>query len=345
MDESPSELPTASVAAATPPRRRFPAALWGLLLIGIVLAGFVGWRHYNAPSAQSEDAPDLSPEALDSRLLQAEGKLGSLHRSQESLQQRLSDTSSRTNLLRDEVLGITQRSALLEDSLREMADDRREGAEALRLDEADLLLTLAAQRLQLAGDVPGAIRATELADSVLSSLRDPALLNLRQSLAQELAALRAMPKDPKALANGELDALEAVLPQLAAGGPAKPAAARTNKSASGFQRLLDALVQVRPSGEQDLVTPADRSAGEAGLALELALARTALERRDAAAFKASLARIDSWLRRLYADAPLLRERRERLRKLGQQPLMLDLPVAGSSLEQLHLLQRSRQPKP
>ena len=145
---------------------------------------------------------------------------------------------------------ITQRSALLEDSLREMADDRREGAEALRLDEADLLLTLAAQRLQLAGDVPGAIRATELADSVLSSLRDPALLNLRQSLAQELAALRAMPKDPKALANGELDALEAVLPQLAAGGPAKPAAARTNKSASGFQRLLDALVQVRPSGPQ-----------------------------------------------------------------------------------------------
>ena len=131
MDESPSELPTASVAAATPPRRRFPAALWGLLLIGIVLAGFVGWRQYSKPSTESEAAPDLSPEALDSRLLQAEGKLGSLHRSQESLQQRLSDTSSRTNLLRDEVLGITQRSALLEDSLREMADDRREGAEAL----------------------------------------------------------------------------------------------------------------------------------------------------------------------------------------------------------------------
>lgn len=345
MDESPNVLPPAPATTPAPTRRGFTGALWGLVLIGLVLAGFVGWRHYAAPANDAEDATDLSPEALDSRLLQAEGKLGSLHRSQESLQQRLSDTSSRTNLLRDEVLGITQRSALLEDSLREMADDHREGAEALRLDEADLLLTLAAQRLQLAGDVPGAIRATELADGVLSSLRDPALLNLRQSLAQELAALRAMPKDPRGLASGELDALEAVLPQLVAGGPAKPAAARAGKGESGFERLLNALVQVRPSGEQDLVTPADRSAGESGLALEIALARTALERRDAPAFKASLVRIDSWLRRLYADGPLLRERRERLRKLGQQPLALSLPVAGSSLEQLHLLQRSRQPKP
>jgi uroporphyrin-3 C-methyltransferase len=328
--------------APTPLRRRLPAGVWGLLLIALAVLGALAWRQYGRGLGGEEANVDLSPEALDARLLQAEAQLSKLQRGQASVQQGLSDNRSRTNLLRDEMLGITQRSALLEDSVQELASERREGAEALRLDEADLLLTLAAQRLRLAGDVPGAIRATELADSVLATLRDPALLNLRQSLAQELAALRALPKDPKAVAAGELDALEALLPRLAAAGPAKPAGIAQPVGASGFERLLNALVQVRPSGEQDLVTPADRSTGEAGLALEIALARTALERRDGAALQASLARIDSWLRRLYADSPLLRERRERLKKLATQPLAMDLPVAGASLEQLHLLQRSRQ---
>jgi len=318
-------------------------ALVLLALLALVLAAVWLWR-VRAPGANSgEAAVDLSPAALDARLLQAEAALATLRRNQEAINQRLTDGSARTGLLRDEVLGITQRSALIEDSVRELASHRREGETSLRLDEAELLLTLASQRLQLAGDVPAAIRATELADGVLANERDPALLNLRQSLAQELGALRALPPDPAALAAGELDALEAALPQLSAGGPAQPASQGEEASpGSGFDRLLNALVQVRPSGEQDLLTPADRGAGEAALALEIALARTALQRRDVAAWRASLQRMDSWLRRLYADGALLRSSRERLKKLGQMPLRQDLPVAGSTLELVHALQRERQ---
>lgn len=334
-------VPVAATAPAVPARRPLPAGLWALLLITAVLAGVLLWWQFGPRTGTPGAGVDLSPQALDARLLQAEAALGKLQRGQASVQQVLSDNRSRTNLLRDELLGVSQRSALLEDSMQELASARREGAEALRLDEAELLLTLAAQRLQLAGDVPAAIRATELADGVLATLRDPALLGLRQSLAQELAALRAMPRDPTRVAAGELDVLEAMLPRLAATGPALPAHRARASGGTGLQRLLDALVQVRPSGEQDLLTPTDRSAGEAGLALELALARTALERRDATGFKASLSRIDNWLRRLYADSPLLRERREHLKRLGTQPLGLDLPVAGSTLEQLQRLQRSR----
>jgi uroporphyrin-3 C-methyltransferase len=238
------------------------------------------------------------------------------------------------------MLGVGQRAALLEDSVRELSSSKRDAAQSLRLDEAELLLTMASERLQLAGDMNGAIRATALADGVLSSMRDPALLNLRQTLAQELAAMRALPKDPRVDAAGELNALEAMLPQLAASGPARPASSDAAPSGSGVQRLLDALVQIRPSGEQDLLSPADRSAGEAALLLEIALARTALDRGDQAAFRASVQRMDSWLRRLYADGPLLRERRARLQKLSTLPLTVDLPIAGSTLQQLRELQRS-----
>ena len=335
-------IPTQPAAA---PAAKPQTLLWVFVVL-LLLAAVGAWKFWPAAAPVIHpDAPvDLSPEALDARLLQAENSLGTLHRTQETLNQRLTDAGARTDLLRDEMLGVGQRAALLEDSVHELSSSKRDAAQSLRLDEAELLLTIAAQRLQLAGDMNGAIRATALADGVLSSLRDPALLNLRQTLAQELAAMRALPKDPRIDAAGELDALEAMLPQLAAGGPARHETTE-QPTGSGLQRLLNALVQIRPSGEQDLLSPADRGAGEAALSLEIALARTALDRGDQIAFRASLQRMDSWLRRLYADGPLLRERRARLRKLSTLPLTVDLPIAGSTLQQLRELQRSHVASP
>lgn len=329
-------LPAPTSASPARPRASWP---WlALLVLALVTAaGAWYWNSRARPAA----ALDLSPEALDSRLLQAENAVSGVRRAQETLAQRLSDNRARTDLLRDEVLGVGQRAGLLEESVRELSDTRRDAAGALRLDEAELLLTIASERLRLGNDVAGAIHATELADGVLSALNDPALLNLRQSLAQELAALRALPPDPAAEAAGRLDALEAALPQLAAAGPARPAPAAGDPKASGFERLLDALVQVRPSGEQDLLSPADRSAGEAALLLELALARTALDRRDEAAFRASLVRLESWLRRLYADGSLRRVQQAQLARLRVQPLKRPLPVAGSSLVELRALRQRR----
>lgn len=326
------------------PRRR--RVVWWLLAAVLVIAAALAWQLWpeSSPVTANEEV-DLSPEALDARLLQTESAIGSVRRQQAAANQALTDTSARTGLLRDEVLGISQRAALVEDSVRELTSTRSEGVAALRMDEAELLLTMAAERLQLANDIPGAIRATELADGVLSALSDPALLNLRQTLAQELAALRAMPKDPRAVAAGELDALEAVLPRISSAGPARSSDVPTATGGTGLSRLLDALVQVRPSGEQDLLSPADRSAGQAALSLEIALARTALDRHDQAAFRASLTRMDSWLRRLYADGPLLRERRERLKKLSAMPLTIELPVAGTTLAQLRSLQRATRAAP
>ena len=183
----------------------------------------------------------------------------------------------------------------------------------------------------------------EMAREVLEPMTDPQFISLRQTLAQEISALRALPADPRDEAAGELDALEATLPRLSSRAPGAPPAAA--EGGSRWQRILDALVQVRPSSSQDLISPADRATGEATLALELALARTALERRDEAAFRASLTRIDQWLQRLYADDATLRERRERLRALAGRTLSPALPDAGAALQQLRDLRRGRDATP
>ncbi len=288
---------------------------------------------------------DLSAEALDARLLQVESAQATARRTQAAQEQRLVDTRARTGLLRDEVLALTQRASLIEDSVRDSAQGSRDGLAALRLDEVELLLTIAQQRLQLSGDVGGALRATELADGVLSTQRDPELVDLRQTLAEELAALRALPSTPRAAAAGELDALEAVLPQLGGRGALGAGRAANASPRAGWQRLLDSLVQVRRSGGQDLISPADRDAGATALALEMSLARSALAGNDEAAFRRALVRIDGWLLRLYPDSPQLRERRARLAQLRTLELRYELPIAGATLKQLQALQHARRPAP
>lgn len=325
----------------TPPARRPFGALGWLLLCAVLAAGVYGaWKGWQALRPSPDDGPDLSPEALDARLLDAEQALVSLRRTHHGLDQRLTDTTARTGLLRDEVLGVGQRAAILEDNLRELSVQAGEGRDALRLDEVELLLGLAQARLDIAGDLAGAIQATALARDTLEPLTDPLYINLRQTLGQELAALRALPADPRIAAAAELDALQSTLPKLASRAPGAPPSAAP-ASNSGWQRLLDAVVQVRPSSPQDLISPADRATGEATLALELALARTALDRRDEAAFRAGVQRVDQWLQRLYAEDAALRERRQRLAGLATLALMPDLPLHGAGLQQLRDLRRGR----
>lgn len=334
--------PSVSDATPLPSRRRLPGALWLLLAIAALVAALLAWNAWVEKPPATRALIDLSPEGLDERLLQAEASLTALRRGQESLNQGLTDTRARTGLLRDEVLAVTQRSSLLEDSVRDLSAGQRSGVAALRLDEAELLLTFAQQRLRLAGDVPGAIRASELALGVLAAQPDPALLDLRQALAQELASLRAAPPSPLTTAAAQLDALESALPKLTADGALGASRGKARAAdESGFDRLLGSLVQVRRGGGQDLLSPADRGAGEAGLALEIALARSALARSDEAGLHRSMRRIEGWLLRLFPDSASLRRQLTAVRGLGTLALSQAIPMAGSTLQQLHELQRSR----
>ena len=119
-------------------------------------------------------------QALDARI-------DALRATQQAQAQGLQQAEATNRVLRDELLGIGQRAALLEDSVSKLADPDRHGAQSLRLDEIELLLGIGQQRLQLADDLDGARRALALAAPLLAGIDDPAYLNLRQALAQALA--------------------------------------------------------------------------------------------------------------------------------------------------------------
>ena len=311
-------------AAPRPSRRNGAAWLWLLLIVTAIGA----WLWYSDHQrALRERAAGI--EAAQ-RLQALESRLGRLRSDVRGHSQRLQQADATNRVLREELLGMGQRAALLENNVAKLADSNRHGAQALRLDEAELLLTLGEQRLQLAADLDGARRAYALAAGVLDGIDSPGALNLRQALAQERAALDALGADPRRTALQRLDALAAKLPGPAAL-PQMPAPAA---NAPWWDRVLARLVSVRRNDLQVALAAEDRDAAEIALQLELSLARTAIERRDAAAMRAALQRAETWALRLWPASPQRKAALNELHALRAAPLTLDIPTLGSTLGQL-----------
>ena len=309
------------------PARGGRALTWLLLLLLAAMAAWQGWQWWQARvRADAEQAGQLE------RLAGLEARVDALRRDQRANAERAQQAAATNRLLREELLGLGQRAALLEDSVADLADAGGGGIQALRLDEADLLLATAAQRLQ-AGDLDGARQAYGLAATVLGRLDGPAAIDLRQALAQERAALDALGPDPRIAAAAQLDTIEQSLPSL----PGRNAR-KSDDTAPWWRRLAARVVDVRPSDGASIVAPSARAAGLAALQVELSLARAALERRDAAAFDAALGRIDGWLGRLWPPSSQLGRQRQAVRALRAAPIRPEAPELGSTLEQLRRLE-------
>lgn len=322
------------VSPAAPRRARWRAPVAALLVLALGVAGWFGWqdwqqRQQQARTQAQEDARQI--DALGQRMDTLRGDL----RAQGRL---LQDAAASNRVLRDEVLGLGQRNALLEDTVARLDASSRQGHQALRLDEAELALVAGAQRLHLAGDLDGARRAYALAAGMLDDLDDPAVLNLRQTLAAERAALDALGPGPRAALAQRLRALEEKLGQL----PLEPAAPDRDKLRRPlWQRLLSPLLEIRPSGGQALMGAAQRREGEDALQVELTLARAALERGDVDGFHTALNRSSGWITRLWPDSPALHEVLGELESMREAPLHPQSPLLDSTLPQLRALRDGR----
>lgn len=319
-------LPVDATANTSPRRARTGGVLLLLALLALALGagGWYGWRQWQAGEARAQALAEQQRDALASRL-------DALKDAQRRQAERLQQAEATNRVLRDELLGLGQRAAAVEDSVSKLADPDRHGAQALRLDEVELLLAIGQQRLRLDDDADGALRALALAAPLLAGIDDPAYLNLRQTLAQEQAALDALGPDPRVRANVLLDRLVADIPADA------PAAAARAPQTSWYARLLERIVRVQPTASAGLRQRVDRDAALAALQIEASLARAAIERRDDAGLRHALARIDGWLQRLLAGSTQLQERQRLLEQLRGIALQPSSPLAGSTLAQLRAL--------
>ncbi|HDS1598234.1 TPA: uroporphyrinogen-III C-methyltransferase [Stenotrophomonas maltophilia] len=312
---------------ATPPHR---PVRWLLPLAAVVVlgaGGYAGW--YVWQQQQREQQAQAQTTAVQLKGLEA--TLDALRRDQRATSQRLQDAAATNRVLRDEMLGLSQRSALLEENLAKLADSANQGRQAVQRDEAELLLTQAAQRLNYADDVDGARRLYAQAATALAELPDTEGLNLRQALVQEREALDALGSGPRVQSLQRLDAVARALQGL----PSQITGTTGSSTAKPWwQATLAPFVDITPSRQNGPLTAAEQRNADDALQLELTLARAAIERGDRAGRNTALDRVEQWAQRRWPDSPALRAQRAELKALRELPLQASDAVLGSTLQQL-----------
>ncbi|AXQ31236.1 hypothetical protein D0B54_22250 [Solimonas sp. K1W22B-7] len=203
------------------------------------------------------------------------------------------------------------------------------------------LLLLANDRLQIAGDVRSALVALQEADARIAGMRDPRLFNVRQALAEERAALQAVPQPDYAGAALTLSSLASRAAQmpLRARAPdhyetAMQAPAAAAPGTTRWQRLKQSVGQAlhgmftlrRNQGPAArLLAPQEEALVHQVLMLRLEAARVALLRGDTVSFRDACSGASRWLRDYFrAEDPAVQGALGELERL--QPLELSPPL-------------------
>jgi len=315
----------------TPSHARRPRRWITALIILLVLLAASGWTWHAWQQAREQARLQSQADAI--RLQGLLDSVEALRRDQRATSARLQDAAATNRVLRDEVLGLGQRSALLEDNLARLAESTGQDRQAVHRDEATLLLAQASQRLQGADDLDGARALYALAALQLADLPSADGLNLRQALMQERNALDAAGAGPRAAARQRLAAFAKALETLPLHVDADPA-----RTPPWWEVALAPFVRITPTRLDGPLTDAERVPGWDALQVELTLARAAIERGDAAAFAQALDGIERGMTRLWPDSPALRRQRAELQSLRSAPLRLVAPELGSTLRQLRASQ-------
>ncbi|HQW81544.1 MAG TPA: uroporphyrinogen-III C-methyltransferase [Pseudomonadota bacterium] len=290
------------------------------------------------------DATDRSlqeREATSRRVALAEEENGQLRRQISALTRRFDDDDALDRSLREELLGISERAALLEQAIKRVSENRMDSVSELRLNQAELLLSAGIERLGLFHDAVAAATALRLADSELARLEDPRYAGVRQTLAQEIAELDAVPKQAYGETLALLTELRVRLPQLPLRGASSLV---TPAPAMGrFETLLRGLVRVRRVSprEAGMLGPLAADTLRAVVALDLLHAEEALRQQDATRYQALVGQARNTLAFGFdLDAASSGDVRQKLARVAAYK-PVPWPMPGAALEQLVNLRHTR----
>jgi uroporphyrin-3 C-methyltransferase len=275
---------------------------------------------------------------------------------------RLDEISSGRRLLDDDMARLRERVARETEALGQLPErlDRLEQTmerfvgvgdkvrSAWLLSETEHYMRIANAQLGLAGDVSVAQTALGLADESLRELNEPRMTPVRRLLADELKALKAVPRPDTegiVLTLGSLaDTLDTLPLKVAVPAGFRATPALPAEPLTGFERALAAakaalasLVSVRRADDavSPLLPEAERNVLIRSLDLELQLARLAIMRGDAGMYRRSVAAAGERLEEQFdATSPDVQSAVESLAALTTAQLPEELPDISGSLTAL-----------
>ena len=344
LDESPPSVspPTPPIAPPEASRRRRWFAAVALAVMAIALVAIF------LDSKRTEHQLRLE---IAQRLTQIEANDNMARAALKDAQDNLRDAQAKITLLENRFAESQTQQAALEALYRELAPSRDEWA----LTEIEQVLLLASQQLQLAGNVPSALAALQLADSKLQRLDRPQFVPLRRAIARDMDRLKAVPfVDVSGLALrldqaiAGIDALPLALeerPPVPSGDASPPA----NESAvhrflrEAWQDVRQ-LVRIENLDRPDvpLLTPQQQFFLRENLKLRLLSARFNLLFHDQSNLRADVRAADAWLEKYFdVRSKPVQGLQAVLRQLQATEIATDLPDLGRSLEAVRVMQLAR----
>jgi uncharacterized protein HemX len=340
-----------STASADPnspaPRRtRWPIRALGFFLV-LLLMGAAAYAARQLCKLRAETVDMVAAQEtllrrLSHELADAEGQL-------ESLRERQDDLAQSLHQAQDDLVKLQDRAERADQALARIEADVKGGRRRAQLYEVEQLLLLANERARLAHDARGAATALELADQRLAELAEPRLYDVRKALADERAALLALPQADRASAvlalDGLIDHARSLPLRSRPGVPSAPASAAQTSPTGGFwargwasfKTLLRAVFVVRRTDRPlaPLLPPEQEALVEQLYLLKLESARAALLEGDSDAFRSALDSAAQWLADYYRlEDPAVAAARAQIQRLRALDLWPPLPDLSRSLDLL-----------
>ncbi|ASP37847.1 hypothetical protein CHH28_03785 [Bacterioplanes sanyensis] len=310
-----------------------------VLMLGLfAVAGYAAWLGWQQ---QQQTAAELA--VVKDRLQQTQQQSGEIRQQEQQLQQQ-------TGQLLADIAAVRQQIEHNSDRLAKLPGAERQD---WLLAEAEYLLRLANQRLQLERDWSGALSMLQAADNVLVETRNPAMNPVRASIASEIQALRAVPALDSVGAVYRLQSLQQSLQDL----PWLPEKLKrpdiqlqigtTTESQPWYWQLWDSVydaftsmvrIRQRDVAMEAPLTPDQFYYLQQNMHLMLEQAQVALLRQETSLYQHSLQRVEKWLDQyLMAEDERSAAVRTTLTELQQWQVAPAAPDISASLQQLRQL--------
>lgn len=309
-----------------------------LIIILFLLAGFAGWIVWQQNQTVTADTA-----VLKDRLGIALQKIEASNARENTLMKRAESLNETSQTLAEQVAHNSERLGKLPGAERQ----------DWLLAEAEYLLRLANQRLELERDWDGAVSMLTAADNVLIETRNPRLDKVRALIARELMALRAVPAVDRIGAIFRLQALQEQVTAL----PWMPEKLIPDAAIEEEPRILEEqtwywnawftvkdnvtrMVRIRERDEPIAapLTPVQQYYLQQNMHLMLEQAQVALLREQTELYTHSLGRVQEWLDQyLVMEDKRTRAARAALAELSAWEVAPERPNITASLALLQKL--------
>lgn len=327
----------ADIKTAPASKQRFGLVAWLLLLIVISAMGAIGygsWLQLQKWTGQLSDQTSV----LQAKLAQQEAQLNQLSQTLFSLKEIQDHTAENSQLAQQQLQQLQEQWSGFS------ATDQTE----MLLTEAEYLVRLANQRVNLMQDPSGAMAFLKAADQIIVKLDDPATLTIRQALADEIVALEntaavdivglSLRIEEYSQTINQLNPIPTIPVFKTEAPPAQPLLHRDSSWQETLANLLTKLIQAitpRIKSYDDnvkaLVLPEHRLYVRQNLLLVLEQARLALLMGEPAIYQQALLKAQMLLNEYFPLQDQVKALLTGLQQLAQTQVKTDLPDISLSL--------------